>query len=148
MTITFDAETNSGGPGFDPSWTHTGGTPRGVIVCTNIADSDSPAAVTYGGQTLAQVALSPLDFDSGENETSLLTMKDVMTEYKKILEERMRGEGFYQTGFYHLDKCMTEGFAPRKITTVAARPGCGKSSFVYELARRLANNNIHVFIFT
>jgi replicative DNA helicase len=89
-----------------------------------------------------------LDFESGSAEEILKPMSTVVERYREEYALRRSGEGFYTTGFAHLDKQMMEGLAPKKITVVAARPGCGKSSFVYEVARRLANRDECVYIFS
>ena len=61
MAIPFDATSGSQGTG-DLSWTHTPvGTPKGVLVLiTQATEADGVTAVTYGGVSMTEVALSPL----------------------------------------------------------------------------------------
>jgi len=55
------------------------------------------------------------------------------------LERRRKGLSFIPTGFSHLDYFLTEAFAPGRVTIVGARPGCGKSAFVDNVAVRISN---------
>jgi hypothetical protein len=72
MAVAFDAFSNVAAGTGNLSWTHTPvGTPRGVIV--QIAqyggvdpDQDDVASVTYGGVSMAEAALSPVEKDTGE----------------------------------------------------------------------------------
>jgi len=72
MAIAFDAFTSNGyvGEASPTTWTHTpAGTPRGVIVFVLNNTGNDVTAVTYGGQSLAQVALSPSIKSTGEVST-------------------------------------------------------------------------------
>ena len=98
--------------------------------------------------TLYQSYLKVLDFETSSEGKLLLNMAEVVERYREQQRLRDAGIGFYTSGFHHFDKFLTEGLAPRKITVVGARPGCGKSSFVYEEARRLANREVFDFVYT
>ena len=68
MTVALDVRSTLASGTGDRSWTHTpSGTPRGVLVI--IADgvaTDQVVGVTYGGDALTQVALSPIINTTGE----------------------------------------------------------------------------------
>lgn len=73
------------------------------------------------------------DFKSGE---------EVMLEYEQVEAKRLAGEGFYTCGFQSIDKYLTEGFAPKQVTIVAARPGMGKSALCICMMRNLSKQGI------
>jgi hypothetical protein len=62
MTVAFDAYSSSTTT-TNPSWTHTPvGTPRGIIVVITASNTgDDVSAVTYGGNSMTEVSLSPID---------------------------------------------------------------------------------------
>jgi replicative DNA helicase len=55
---------------------------------------------------------------------------------RKLVKEK------YTTGFSQLDDLLTEGFAPKQITTIAALSGMGKSSFLLSSMKNLSNKRI------
>ncbi len=66
-------------------------------------------------------------------------MTELIPQYRedrKLIKEK------YTTGFYQLDDVVTEGFAPKQITTIAALSGVGKSSFLLTSMKNLANKGI------
>jgi replicative DNA helicase len=72
----------------------------------------------------------------------------VMVDAFQRIEERHKGEGKgYPTGFYDLDSILT-GFKLGKLITVAARPGCGKSSFLGNIALNMGYSGIPSVIFS
>lgn len=75
-------------------------------------------------------------------------LKEVMPDYLAYRERVLTGKGFYPTRFGNLDARLTEGLAPKKVTVVAGRPGMGKSTFVLNLAIRLAHAKTPVGIFS
>jgi replicative DNA helicase len=72
----------------------------------------------------------------------------IMIDAFQRIEERHEGEGKgFPTGFYDLDSVLT-GFKPGKLITVAARPGCGKSSFLGNIALNMGTVGIPSVIFS
>lgn len=110
--------------------------------------SNSGYNISEVRDSIYQTYLKILNFETSSEEEVLQSMETVVERYKLEYELRRKNEGFHTTGFHHLDKHMSEAFAPKKITIVGARPGCGKSSFVYECARRLSNRGENVYIFS
>lgn len=51
---------------------------------------------------------------------------EVMDDYEEIERRRLAGEGFYTCGYQSVDKYLVEGFAPKQVTIIAARPAMGK----------------------
>ncbi len=83
----------------------------------------------------------------GEAEPTALA--DIMIDAYSRVEERHSGiKVGFPTGFYDLDALLNGGFKPGKLITVAARPACGKSSFLGKIALNMAFNGISVAIFS
>lgn len=68
---------------------------------------------------------------------------EVLKSYEEVERQRETGEGFFTSGFSSLDRYLTEGFAPGKITICAGRPGMGKSNWVVNIMKNLASQGIH-----
>ncbi len=83
-------------------------------------------------------------------ETEPAPLSDILTEAYDRISERATGTSgdFFPTGFYDLDAMLNGGFKPGKLITVTARPGCGKSSLLGNIARNMGQNNIPSLIFT
>ncbi|MBW4635391.1 MAG: replicative DNA helicase [Iphinoe sp. HA4291-MV1] len=76
-------------------------------------------------------------------ETEPTALADIMVNAFQRIEERHQarledGKCGYPTGFYDLDVMLNGGFKRGKLITVAARPGCGKSSFLGNVAVNMA----------
>lgn len=63
---------------------------------------------------------------STDTDNKFQTAAEVLTQYEIVEKKRETGEGFYTTGYASLDRYLTEGFAPKKVTILAGRPGMGK----------------------
>jgi replicative DNA helicase len=78
-----------------------------------------------------------------DTDTCFQTAAEVLTQYEVVEKRRESGEGFYTTGYASLDRYLTEGFAPKKVTILAGRPGMGKSAFAVNIMKNLAYQGIH-----
>lgn len=72
----------------------------------------------------------------------------VDTKHSEIIKARETDGTFGTTGYDKLDKVMTDGFAPRKITITAGRPGMAKSALVANLHLRIGMLGIPNAIYT
>lgn len=61
-----------------------------------------------------------------DTDNRFQTAAEVLTQYEVVEKKRETGEGFYTTGYASLDRYLTEGLAPKKVTILAGRPGMGK----------------------
>lgn len=59
--------------------------------------------------------------------------------YLEHLKDRQSGGHFVPLGFPELDAELTEGFARRKVSVIAARPGMGKTTAVANIINRVAH---------
>lgn len=80
-------------------------------------------------------------------ELDLLTIDSMKREYEDLDSRRKQGISSYPSGYKHLNKELTEGFAPGRITVIAARPSMGKSSFVAALMLRLSTQGVPSALF-
>lgn len=92
---------------------------------------------------LAEVISSVRESVGDDRENRFQTTGEVLDEYEVVERRRDSGEGFYTTGFSAIDKYLTEGFAPKKVTILAGRPGMGKSAFAVNIMKNLAYQKIH-----
>lgn len=67
------------------------------------------------------------------------TMEEINECHDIEIKKRSKISGFVSTGFRWLDKSLTDGFAPGKITIIGGRPGSAKSAFVANSMVRLSN---------
>lgn len=72
----------------------------------------------------------------------LYSAPDLMDRYDDVILERSAGIHYYDTGCYHLNSSLTEGFAPSRITTLFGSSGVGKSSYALYLVNRQINKQI------
>lgn len=91
----------------------------------------------------AQVVESVKKSVAVEADVRFQSAAEVIEKYEIIEKRRDTGEGFYTTGFSSLDKHLTEGFAPKKVTVLAGRPGMGKSAYAVNIMKNLASQNVH-----
>lgn len=97
-------------------------------------------------ETLTKIQES-LDLFKKEDPLTLFDYKsgkDLVDEYEVVEARRESGEGFYTCGYKDIDKYFVEGFAPKKVTIIAGRPGMGKSAFAMCLMKNLAAQKVHV----
>lgn len=59
--------------------------------------------------------------------------------YLADMKARRKSSSFVPTGYQGLDEDLTEGLARRKISIWTARPSIGKSTFVWNIADKVAN---------
>ena len=82
----------------------------------------------------------------GEKENTFL---DIVCETSDLIEKkRMQGSRYdykYFTGIFDLDK-VTNGLHEEELTIVGARPGVGKTTFVLQIAHKIADKGIAVGI--
>lgn len=82
----------------------------------------------------------------GEKEKTFL---DIVCETSDLIEKkRMQGSKYdykYFTGIFDLDK-VTNGLHEEELTIVGARPGVGKTTFVLQIAHKIADKGIAVGI--
>lgn len=69
------------------------------------------------------------------------TMAELNEEHDHEIKNRKTGN-FGHTGFRFLNEHLTEGFAPKRVSVLAGRPGMCKSAFVCNSMLRMANNKI------
>jgi len=84
----------------------------------------------------------------GGKEDSLLSLSQILTEYRGVLLKRQRGEYHFPTGDSLLDKYLTTGFSPGEITTIFGATGVGKSTYVLNLINKQLNRRIPSVYFT
>jgi len=84
--------------------------------------------------------------------TEPTSLADIMVDTYARIEERHTDGGDRRkgvaTGFYDLDILLNGGLKPGKLITIAARPGCGKSSFVGNIAINMAREGHPAVIFS
>ena len=82
-------------------------------------------------------------------DTEPTPLASIMVDTFQTLEQRYRSENLvgHGTGFYDLD-AMLGGLKPGKLVTVAARPGCGKSAFLGNVALNMGYKNLPTVIFS
>jgi replicative DNA helicase len=74
-------------------------------------------------------------------------MRELGQRYMTNLDDRANRQ-FYTTGFTDLDEHLTEGFAPKKITTLAGFTGMAKSTVAINMAHRIAVQGIGTAVFS
>lgn len=72
----------------------------------------------------------------------LYSASQLLSTYDDVIAQRASGVYYYDTGCYHLNSALTEGFAPGKITTLFGSSGIGKSSYALYLVNRQINKQI------
>ncbi len=72
----------------------------------------------------------------------LLSPKQILQKYRKVLELREQGLFIFPTGNSYLDKHLAVGFFPGQMTTIFAATGMGKSAFALDLVNRQINKSI------
>lgn len=82
-----------------------------------------------------------LEIARGKEEI-LQSAPQMLESYKQVTSERARGRHYYDTGCYHLNSALTEGFAPSKITTLFGNSGVGKSTYALYLVNKQINKQI------
>jgi replicative DNA helicase len=86
-------------------------------------------------------------------ETEPTALDEIMIDAYSRIEERSQAtedsskRGF-PTGFYDLDTLLNGGFKRGKLITIAARPSCGKSSFLGNVAMNMAHSGYPSVIFS
>jgi replicative DNA helicase len=83
-----------------------------------------------------------------ESSLSIYTLKDMFNEYNKELNNRESGKSFYDTGCSHLNKYLTNGFAPQMITNIFGQSGVGKSTYALYLVNKQINKMIPSIYFS
>ena len=83
--------------------------------------------------------------------TEPMSLADIMVDTYARIEERHTDGGDRRkgvaTGFYDLDILLNGGLKPGQLITIAARPGCGKSSFVGNISLNIARAGHPALIF-
>ncbi len=106
---------------------------RGVIDKSYV-EEDAEKVVAYAESQIYNVA-------EKKDSSSLLhvsnTTVEVMERISKAYQEN-GSEGGLKVGFRNLDEA-TNGFLPGQMIVLAARPGCGKTSFVMSMVANLAS---------
>lgn len=74
-------------------------------------------------------------------------MGELGKQYLANLDDRSNRK-FFTTGFPDLDEHLTEGFAPKKITTLAGFTGMAKSTVAINMAHRIAVQGIGTAVFS
>lgn len=82
-----------------------------------------------------------------KTDFQFIDMEQVDDDHTAIMKAREEGTTFQGTGYKQLDRVMTDGYAPKKITVVAGRPGMGKSAYTLNSLLRLACLGIPVAIY-
>lgn len=72
----------------------------------------------------------------------LLSPKQILKKYNRVLELREQGLYIFPTGNSYLDKHLAVGFFPGQMTTIFAATGMGKSAFALDLVNRQINKSI------
>lgn len=74
------------------------------------------------------------------NDTEPVHLSQIVSNAYDRYEARSEGSNpiAYPTGYFDLDDVVNGGLSPGKLITVAARPGCGKSSFLGNVAVNMA----------
>ena len=73
---------------------------------------------------------------------SKLEFQGMDTIIPQYIKDRELNKEKYTTGFSQIDALLTEGFAPKQITAVAALSSMGKTSFVLSSMKNLANRKV------
>jgi replicative DNA helicase len=86
-------------------------------------------------------------------DTEPVPLSNIMVDAFARIEERATApidstKRGYSTGFYDLDTFLIGGLKKGKLYTVAARPGCGKSSFLGNVALNLGHANRPCVVFS
>jgi len=81
------------------------------------------------------------DFVEDQQMTSdfrFISARVVDAEHTQILKDREAGAVFQGVGYKRLDRVLTDGYCPKKMTILAGRPGMAKSAFLLNSLLRLA----------
>ncbi len=105
------------------------------ITATATAPGAEPGAAAQAAQALIDQAL-----DATADDTRLAVIGDLLDTYLDDLEERSAHGGAtgITCGLPNLDT-LTGGFRPGTLTTIAGRPGTGKSDVACHIARHAAD---------
>lgn len=103
------------------------------IIENSYGAEDAEHALAYAEKEIFEIGK--------ERETSSLThvsdaANEVMKKLEGILSHTDDSRGL-MSGFYNLDD-ITNGFLPAQLIVVAARPGCGKTSFAMNIVANIA----------
>ena len=101
-------------------------------------------------QLLAAVAVQSQDIQNCAPISSMITAGEAASEMYDILEAVAKSgkPPSIPCGFYDLDKLL-QGFYDDTVYVFATRPGCGKSTILFDFARHAAlKRNKHVAIFS
>lgn len=79
-----------------------------------------------------------LDAAASRDDLGFKTPRQINESYYAVLRERMAGNAFFPTGLAPLDEALHEGFLPGRMSVLAGRPSTGKTTFVTNLAYRMA----------
>lgn len=79
-----------------------------------------------------------LDAAAGRDDLGFKLPRQINEAYYGVLRDRMAGNSFFPTGLGPLDEVLHEGFLPGRMTVIAARPSNCKTTFVSNLAYRMA----------
>lgn len=81
-----------------------------------------------------------------ENSKGIVSGQDAILDFMDYREEVESGKklAFLSTGFTALDNALGGGFVPQSLNILAARPGCGKTTFALQIAEKVASRGIPV----
>lgn len=81
-----------------------------------------------------------------ENSHGVVSGQDAILEFMDHRNEVESGKklAFLPTGFTALDNALGGGFVPQSLNILAARPGCGKTTFALQIAEKAASRGIPV----
>lgn len=82
------------------------------------------------------------------SESDIIRVSDIDESHREIAKEREQGLLFKTCGYRNIDKYLTEGFAPQRISIVAGRPGMCKSALVDNFLYRLGVAKIPSVLFS
>ena len=105
---------------------------RGVIDKCYV-EEDAEKVVAYAESQIYNVA-------EKKDSSSLLHISNATVEVMKEIEAAYSGDGYQgglKVGFKNLDEA-TNGLLPGQMIVLAARPGCGKTSFVMNIVANIA----------
>lgn len=81
-------------------------------------------------------------------EKKFHSLKDMVKQHNTEIERREEGTQFMSTGYRLLNDHLTEGFAKKRISIIAGRPGMCKSALVDNVILRLGKAKIPVALFS
>ncbi|MDE6275854.1 MAG: replicative DNA helicase [Clostridia bacterium] len=104
------------------------------IVDKSYEEEDAEKVLAYAESQIYNVA-------EKKDSSSLLHVSNSTVEVMERIEKAYRengSQGGLKVGFKNLDEA-TNGFLPGQMIVLAARPGCGKTSFVMNMVANLAS---------